>query len=99
MLFTSEWDDPQPTVVLEAMSYGVPVLALNYGYYSGIYEMVRNFKNGFIGSAIDIVNNYESIINLRRLDVYDYTKMNWSWDYILKKYHIPIIEKMRDAKV
>lgn len=99
LLFTSEWDDPQPTVVLEAMSYGVPVLALNYGYYSGIYEMVRNFKNGFIGSTVDIVNNYESIINLRRLDVYDYTKMNWSWDYILKKYHIPVIEKMRDAKV
>ena len=61
--------------------------------------MIRNFKNGFIGSTVDIVNNYESIINLRRLDVYDYTKMNWSWDYILKKYHIPIIEKMRDAKV
>ncbi len=96
LLFTSEWNDPQPTVVLEAASRGTPVLAYNYGYYSGIYEMVDNYRNGFIGTIDQIVENYQSISDMRKLDIYRYTKAKWSWDVVLKRYHIPVIEIMAE---
>lgn len=96
LLFTSQWNDPQPTVVLEAMSHGTPVLALNYGFYSGIYEMVENYRNGFLGNVSQIVDNFEEISDLKKVDVYRHTKTKWSWDFVLKNYHVPVIDMMAE---
>jgi glycosyltransferase involved in cell wall biosynthesis len=92
LIFSSDWNDPQPTVVLEAMSNGVPVLALNLGYYSGIYDMIDNFQNGFVGSMEEVISNAESIFELDRKSVYEKSKAKWSWEFVLRRYHIPVIE-------
>lgn len=43
--------DPFPTVVLEAMSVGLPVVGYNHG---GVTEMVEDGKNGFLSEAGNI---------------------------------------------
>jgi len=94
LLFTSVWDDPQPAVVLEAVSYGVPVLALNYGFYSGIYDMIEDYKNGFIGNFEDLIKHASNIFELDRISIYEHSKNKWEWEKILINYHIPVIEKL-----
>jgi glycosyltransferase involved in cell wall biosynthesis len=95
LLFTSQWNDPQGIVVLEAMSRGVPVIALNTGYFSGSYDMIKNFENGFMGTLEEILMNAETIINIDRLSIYTETKQKWSWEQVLKTYHVPVMERMR----
>jgi len=96
LLFTSDWNDPQPAVVLEAMSYGIPVLALNNGYFSGVYDIIDNFQNGYIGSMDDVLLNAERVFAIDRHTIYTKTKAKWSWEYVLSKYHVPVIEKLRE---
>jgi len=45
LLVPSIWEDPSPSVVLEAMSQGVPVIASNVG---GIHERICHMKTGFL---------------------------------------------------
>ena len=95
-IFTSQWDDPQPSVVLEATSWGIPVIALNPGYFSGTYDMVENFVNGFIGTMDEMILNAKNALDIDRYTLYITEKEKWSWEYILKTYHVPVIEKMRE---
>ena len=96
LLFTSAWNEPQGIVVLEAQSYGVPVLALNLPVYSGIYEMIDNFQTGFIGSMNDLVIESKKIFEIDREAIYQHSKSKWSWESVLRKYHLNVIEKIAD---
>lgn len=95
LLFSSIWNDPQPTVILEALSYGLPVIALKAGYYSGLYDMVDNGRTGIIGSMEELVRYLPSILEIDRREIYREAKKHWSWDFILKEFHIPMIEQLR----
>jgi len=94
LLFTSDWNDPQPAVVLEALSSGVPVLALNKPYCSGLYDMIENFENGYVGTMEEVIENASSIFEIDRKSIYRKSLEKWSWDRILKTYHIPVIERL-----
>ena len=96
LLFTSQWNDPQPTVVLEAASWGIPVIALNPGYFSGAYDMVVNFENGYIGTMEEVILNAKNALEIDRKFLFYKENEKWSWNQILKKYHVPVIEKMRE---
>lgn len=56
-----------PTSVLEAISYGKPVVVSNVG---GIPEIIKNGKNGFICEPGDIRGFVSSILQLRNNEVY-----------------------------
>lgn len=94
LLFTSQWNDPQPTVILEALSYGVPVLSLFPGHYSGVYDIIENGKNGYLGSIDDLLEKSEEIFQLNRKEIYLHTKTKWSWDNVIMIYHSSLIEKL-----
>ena len=96
LLFTSSWNEPQGIVVIEAQSYGIPVIALDTPFYSGIYEMIDDFRTGFIGGKNDVVRGAEKIFNLNRIDVYRWSKARWAWDVVLKKYHTDVIAEMAE---
>ena len=94
LLFTSQWNDPQPTVILESLSLGVPVLSLTPGYYSGVFDMVENNKTGFLGTFEELISSYNSLSELSRKDVYKYAREKWEWGTIIKNFHKPVIEKL-----
>ncbi|WP_026764055.1 glycosyltransferase family 4 protein [Sediminibacterium salmoneum] len=57
-----------PTSVLEAISYGKPVVVSNVG---GIPEIIKDKKNGFICEPGDIRGFVSSILELRNNEVYE----------------------------
>ena len=95
LIFSSTWNDPQPTVVLEANSYGVPVLAINSGVYSGIYDMIENGKTGYVGTLDELLAHANEVFSLDRKNIYRTAKCNWHWPVILRKFHIPILEELQ----
>jgi glycosyltransferase involved in cell wall biosynthesis len=94
LIVTSDWNDPQPTVILEAMRYGVPVLALNLAKYSGIYDMIENGITGYIGNEEDILRRAKGALEINRTTIYNYAKSKWSWEKVLEKYHLPVIREL-----
>ena len=96
LLFTSTWDEPQGIVVIEAQSYGVPVLALNLPFYSGIYEMIENYETGLIGTIDELCAKSGEIFNINRDSIYIRSKSKWSWESVLKNHHMAVIEKMEE---
>lgn len=94
LIFTSIWNEPQGMVILEALSYGVPVLSLNSGYYSGNYDMIEQGKTGLIGDIEVILKHCEEIFSLDRYTVREKAFVKWSWDAVIKNYYKPVITKL-----
>lgn len=61
LIFPSQWDEPIPLVVLEAMASGVPVVASNVG---GIPELITNMFNGILVEANNPEAYAEGILKL-----------------------------------
>ena len=97
LLFMSTYDDPQPTVLMEALSNGVPVIGLKPGYYSGFYDMC-NKSNSIVGENIEqLLNLKQGLDNLSRDTIRSQTVDNWAWENVIKKIYLPIIEKLRNT--
>ena len=58
MLVPSLWNEPFSRVIIEAYSYGIPVVASNRG---GMPEIVEERKTGFLFDPEDEVSLRESI--------------------------------------
>jgi glycosyltransferase involved in cell wall biosynthesis len=82
--------DPFPNVIIEAMSYRLPIVANNIG---GITDMIQNEYNGFLIN--NNVNQYAEIIcmlfaNPERCkqigeNGFKFQKSHFSWDLVRKK--------------
>ena len=94
LLYCSSFDDPQATVLLESLSYGVPVLALDFPKISGLYDIVEDGINGYIGNMDYLVQHFCHAISLDRFTIARNTGRYWSWDYVLKRNYLGVIEKM-----
>ncbi len=94
LIFTSTFDDPQPTVLLEALSYGVPVIATVPGFYSGFFD-ICNENNSVVGKNVDeLLHNYNRVFDLSRRQIYEETKKEWSWDNVARKYYMPVFDEI-----
>jgi len=86
LIVPSLWNEPFGRVVIEANSYGIPVLASNRG---GIPELIENGKNGYI---FDINNeNFIEKLKLFLNTKFDETyiknfSLNFTSEKIVKKY-------------
>lgn len=94
LLFTSTNNDPQPTVLLEALSYGVPIIATLPGFYSGFYD-ICNPNNSIIGNSTEeISQNYRTLLDFSRRRIYEDTKREWSWENVIKRWYFPIFDRI-----
>lgn len=99
LIFSSTFDDPQPAVILEALSYGVPIVALKPGYYSGFYD-ICNESNSVISDSLDgLVSNFENVLSISRKKIYDDTMRNWSWELVSKRYYIPLFNQIVNSEI
>jgi glycosyltransferase involved in cell wall biosynthesis len=94
LFFTSTWNDPQPTVILEALSFGVPVVATPAGKYSGLYDMVVQDENGLIDEPRSIPGRFKSVLSMSRASIYRATQKKWAWEHVIREFHIPVLQKL-----
>jgi len=87
--------DPQPTVLMESISYGVPVIGFNLSPLSGFHDIIRNGENGIVINKNLDTNNIERRLNeFDRMDIYNKTKLNWSWSSVINNYYKLIFEEI-----
>lgn len=99
LIFSSTFDDPQPTVILEALSYGVPILALKPGYYSAFYD-ICNESNSVISDSVDgLVSNFEEVFSISRRKIYEDTMRDWSWVSVSKRYYVPLFNQIVNFQI
>lgn len=90
LIFTSRAPDNYPTVLLEALSHGVPIVALYPPHPSGFYD-IMNEQFCICGESIlDVVENFRRIYSIERKLILRYAKENLSWDSIINRYLLPI---------
>ena len=94
LIFTSTFDDPQPAVLLEAISYGVPILATKPGYYSGFYDICNENNSVIADSLEDLISSRDRIFSLSRKKIYHDAKEQWSWENVAKKYYVPLFDNL-----
>lgn len=97
LVFPSQWSDPQPTVVLEALSYGVPVVALKPGFFSGVYDAVQDGRNGFLVDANTAHLKMDDLDKLDRLQIHEDATNTWSWDSIVPRFHLPVFREIENG--
>lgn len=95
LFFTSTWNEPQGLVILEALSWGVPVLSLKPGPFSGSFDMISQGETGYIGDFDDLVANSEQIFSLKRSEIQAKASSKWSWNNIIKNYYDNAITEMQ----
>lgn len=99
LLFSSIFDDPQPTVLLESISYGVPILAIKPGYYSGFFDICNSSNSVISDSVQGLVSTFENVFLISRNNIYNDTKHKWSWENIVKQYYNPLFNKIINHQI
>ena len=91
LVYTSLSHDNYPTVLLEALSWGVPIVALYPPRPSGFYDIVDE-RFCVCGNTIEeIAKNFEKIYSIDRKDVLRYARENLSWEAVIKTKWLPVI--------
>jgi glycosyltransferase involved in cell wall biosynthesis len=94
LVFSSVISDAYPTVLLEALSYGVPVVATRPGYYSGFYDIL-NPGNSVIGRNIhELSETFHKAKSLDRTQIYEEAKSRVSWEPIINTEYVPVFEEL-----
>ena len=87
LIVPSLWNEPFGRIVIEANSYGIPVLASNRG---GIPELIENGKNGYIFNS-DKEGSFEEklqlIIKKHQRNRFEFKFNNFLLKYILSNYY------------
>ncbi len=96
----SVWSEPFGITTLEAMAKGKPVVASNIG---GLKEIIISNKTGILFETgnffelSEIINTLLDSPQTRTIlgnNAQQYILQNYTWDTIVDKYYIPLIEKL-----
>jgi len=92
LIFPSLWVENLPYVLLEAMSYGLPIIATNIG---SLPDIVIDNKTGLLfnhtvnedllNKVSNLINNEDIQIELRK-NALEFLKNNFKWKVVIKKY-------------
>ena len=94
LIFTSIFPDNYPTVLLEALSWGVPVLALEPPRPSGFYD-ICNSSVCISDKNIDrLTSKWNDILSIDRKSVLEYAINNLSWQSVILRKWMPAIESV-----
>lgn len=95
--YFSQSYDPFPSVLLESLSYGVPVIGDSLSPLSGFHDLIVPKLNGnivkFNKESLKLTYNENSDIfsNLDRTLIYKDTSLRWSWINVIKKFYGPFL--------
>ena len=80
--------DPLPTVLLESISYGVPIIGFNLSKLSGFHDIVKNGENGLVLDKNLERGNIENLLySFDRIKIYNNTRNEWSWESVIHNYY------------
>ncbi|MEE8359640.1 MAG: glycosyltransferase family 4 protein [Candidatus Omnitrophota bacterium] len=83
-LFTSQWEQPFGTVMIESMACGTPVIALRRGAAS---EIIVNGKTGFVvNSEEEMIEAIKKIDQIDPADCRRHAEKNFSRERMVKNY-------------
>ena len=98
LVFASKYSDPQPSVLLEALATGVPVIALRPGPLSGFFDSILPGFNYVVGSNVDeVVKGARGIEELDRVKIQKHTQARWGWDQVTRTIYDPILRQLAHA--
>lgn len=94
LLFCSNYSDPQPTVLLEAISYGVPILGVKPGFYSGYFDICDE-SNSVVCDFLSDPKQWAAKLNsLDRLEIYKRAKDKWSWERVVDGFYKEVFAQL-----
>lgn len=92
--------DPFPTVLLESLSYGVPVIGNSLSPLSGFHDLIVPKMNGNIVKVNEIADKlsynekFDIFSNFDRTLIYRNTSLKWSWKNVIKKFYEPFLSTL-----
>lgn len=97
LVFTSVWSDPYPTVILEALRFGVPIVSTRPGRFSGFYDLC-NDSNSVVGSDVDeVVSHWRGLGELSRARIFEQAQNRISWKSVIASAYVNPILAMASA--
>ena len=87
--------DPFPSVILESLSYGVPIIGDSLSPLSGFHDLIVPNLNGSVlkfnkGSfKLNYDENTDIFSAFDRKFIYKDTILRWSWKKVINKYYNP----------
>ncbi|MEM0136022.1 MAG: glycosyltransferase [Thermoplasmatales archaeon] len=96
-VYFSDAYDPFPSVLLESISYGVPVIGYGAHPLSGFHDVIKDKVNGVVVKSGEILLPFlkrrllDDLDVINRFSVYDWAQKNWSWNNIMKRYYVPFL--------
>jgi glycosyltransferase involved in cell wall biosynthesis len=96
LVFTSQFEDAQPAVLQEALSYGVPILGFTSSRAGGFQDIVIDHQNGIrISNLDDLADGFKELVRLDRLDISEQTALKWSWDAVVTQHFQPLLGRLQ----
>lgn len=97
-VYFSDTYDPLPTVLLESISFGVPVIGYGANPLSGFHDIIGNGINGILINPDDMTLKIpgskllKTLDNIDRYSIYTSTRKKWSWESIIREHYCRLLE-------
>lgn len=94
LMYTSTGNDPQPAVLLESLTVGVPIIAVSpAGRYTGFFDAVQDGRNGIVAkSPEELEPRLVAIDRLNRQEVAREARNRWGWSNVVRRHYLPVFE-------
>lgn len=91
LVFTSIFSDPHPAVLLEALRFGTPIIALMPGPFSGFYDICTSLNTVSGSSYEEVRQGIGRLRTLSRLGIAQDIRRRFSWESVIEKYYVPVL--------
>lgn len=99
LVFTSTYNDPYPAVLLEAIRFGVPILGIPAGWYSGFHD-VCNSRNSVIRPTVEEAAAAASLLpSLDRFRIHEDAERAFGWRSVLQNSVLPAMRKIQETVI
>jgi len=93
LVFTSQNNESQGLVLLEALSYGVPIIATPPLRHSGLYDILIEGENGIIIQPDSTFSRtVDDLFSINRRQIREAASARWDWHEVVRNYYRPAFE-------
>lgn len=99
LMYTNARNEPQGLVLQEALRFGVPIIGIPPGRFSGFFDVVRDGKNGIVADSIQkLESRLGEVDGLDRKAIAEQTRRDWEWGSVAKKYYLPFMSEVAERE-